>query len=89
MYSCIVCVLTARLRVTGAGHQLTSDVTLQSDVTGYYLCFSRRARLVVKVTATRRHVTNLSYASGLRPSLKNNLRPYIFYWTLRNIGAVF
>jgi len=42
-------VYTARLRVTSAGH-LTSDVQLQSDVTGYYLCFSRRGRLVVKVT---------------------------------------
>jgi len=35
--------------VTSAG-QLTSDVRLQSDVTGYHLCFSRRGRLVVKVT---------------------------------------
>lgn len=43
-----VMVCAARLRVTSAGH-LTSDVRLQSDVTGYYLCFSRRGRPVVKV----------------------------------------
>jgi len=60
---------TARLRVVTAGH-LTSDVRLQSDVTGYYLCFSRRGRLVVKVTAYLYYclLTFITHADGSRVS---------------------